>query len=97
MPSVWEFLQQSAIEWLLLLAAVATLVLVFMALSARFRDDEDNDPTSVYALGNYREMHDRGMLSDEEYQTIKARISARVQAELKHNDKQGSDTKQQGS
>ena len=40
-------------------------------------------------MTNFRELHSRGDLSDEEYRTIKTSLKERLQQELKGTDKHG--------
>ena len=40
-------------------------------------------------LAKYRELHSQGGLSDEEFRTIKTKLSQQLQDELNHNGKKG--------
>ena len=48
--------------------------------------DSDDQHGSHELLTNFREMHARGELSDQEYRTIKTRLAAVIHAELKSAD-----------
>jgi len=73
-----------ATQLVLLIAATAAVVAVGVYIVGRVRAGlrEDDAPSSEL-LSNFRELHARGELSDEEYRTIKAMLSARLQEEIK--------------
>ena len=73
-----------ATQLVLWIAATAALVAVGVYIVGRVRAGlrEDAAPSSDL-LTNFRELHARGELSDEEYRTIKAMLSARLQEEIK--------------
>ena len=45
----------------------------------------DAQPKVSDLLTNFRELHGRGSLSDEEYRTIKTKLARQVEAELRDN------------
>lgn len=68
----------------LLVAALAILVLVLVYVIGRIRagmTEEDGEASDL--LTNFREMHAKGELSDQEFRTIKKQLSARMQRELR--------------
>ena len=73
-----------ATQLVLWIAATAALVAVGVYIVGRVRAGlrEDDAPSSDL-LTNFRELHALGELSDEEYRTIKAMLSARLQEEIK--------------
>jgi uncharacterized membrane protein len=73
------------IGWALLWCAVlALLIASAIYLLRRFRGNEDEEqPTASGLLTKFRELHEQGDLSDEEYRTIKTLLSERLQDELK--------------
>ncbi len=79
------------IGWALLWCTVlALLIASAIYLLRRFRGNEDEDqPTTSAMLTKFRELHDRGDLSDEEYRTIKTLLSERLQDELKDTSDKG--------
>ncbi len=68
----------------LLIAALAILVLVLVYVIGRIRagmTEEEGGASDL--LTNFREMHAKGELSDQEFRTIKTQLSARLQRELR--------------
>ncbi|HVU86888.1 MAG TPA: hypothetical protein VHD36_06180 [Pirellulales bacterium] len=55
-------------------------------MKSSFRED---GMTTNEMLTNFRELHSQGELTDVEYRTIKATLSARLQDELKDSGKEG--------
>ncbi len=47
------------------------------------------EPSASELLTKFREMHFRGVLSDEEFRTIKTTLTERLQAELRGRDETG--------
>jgi uncharacterized membrane protein len=85
-----DFLKTPAAQVVLGVAVVAILVAVgiYVVYRARSRFGEDG-LTANELLTNFRELHSRGELSDGEYRTIKATLSARLQEELRDSGKEG--------
>ncbi|RIK76245.1 MAG: hypothetical protein DCC67_14145 [Planctomycetota bacterium] len=82
MPGAYEGLMQAA----LLLAAIFALTAVAIAVARRYRGragDDDLGPRQL--LANFRELYDRGGLSDEEFRTIKSKLATELKAELNDN------------
>jgi uncharacterized membrane protein len=72
-------LSLAALWFAVILALMALAVLV----ARRFRGGAAEDrPKASELLSKFREMHDRGGLSDDEYRTIKTKLAADLQAEL---------------
>lgn len=66
------------------IAAAIALGLIGFYLLRRFRDgDADGQQSTSDLISNFRELHLQGELNDEEYRTIKTRLSERLQQELK--------------
>ena len=64
------------------------LIFILMALGIvlvrRWRDDNaDDTPDAHELLTKFRELHDRGGLSDEEYRTIKTKLAGQAQGQLR--------------
>ena len=75
---------------IILFTAVVALVAVGAYAVSKWRDAIDDDTnTASELLTNFREMHSRGDLTDEEFRTIKARLSYELEAELKDIDREG--------
>ena len=74
----------------MLLAAIVALVAVGVYAVSKWRDATDDDTsTASELLTNFREMHSRGDLTDEEFRTIKARLSYEIREELRDSDNEG--------
>jgi uncharacterized membrane protein len=72
---------------IILFAAVVALIAVGAYTVSKWRDAIDDDTnTASELLTNFREMHSRGDLTDEEFRTIKARLSYEIQEEIKSSD-----------
>ena len=73
-----------ATQLVLLIASTAALVAVGVYVVGRVRAGLREDAVgSSDLITNFRELHAQGELSDEEYRTIKAMLSARLQEEIK--------------
>ena len=86
MPGVYEGLVRA----LVLFAAIFALTAVVLAVARRFRDrsaEDRLDPNQL--LSNFRELYERGGLSDEEFRTIKAQLADRMQREVSDNEDTG--------
>ncbi len=86
-----DFLQrtstQQAIAFTVLGIGMGLLAYYFVR---RLRGSTEEDQVSTSdMLTKFREMHARGVLSDEEYRTIKTNLSARLQSEIKDNETAG--------
>ena len=79
------------IAWALVWCAViALLIALAVYLLGRFRGHADEDqPQASDLLSNFRELHSRGGLSDEEFRTIKTLLTRRLQDELKDTSDKG--------
>lgn len=74
----------------LLVTAMAVLIVVGVYIIGKMRSKlRETDSGSNDLMTNFRELHSRGDLSDEEYRTIKASLTARLQREIKGTDKTG--------
>lgn len=62
----------------LLVLSLVALILAFQIMR-RFRDRADDDlPEQETLLSNFRDLHSRGALSDEEFRKIKTDISTQI-------------------
>ena len=87
MPDV---LRGNTAELLLLLAVLGALVSVLVMLVGKLRDGAEDDKLDASELiTKFRDLHQRGVLSDEEFRTIKAKLSAQLQSELKDTEGPG--------
>jgi len=97
--SYWPPLMTARLDWtdiqhlLWGVAALATLVAIGsigIYWAGRFRDKAaQKEPPASELLTKFREMHSRGVLSDEEFRTIKTTLTERLQAELRDKDETG--------
>lgn len=72
----------SVVIWTALLTA---LVVAATILVRRFRgSDVDGEVSASELLTKFREVHSQGGLSDQEFRTIKAQLTERLQTELEH-------------
>ncbi|HEY1600802.1 MAG TPA: hypothetical protein VGG64_14430 [Pirellulales bacterium] len=70
-------------------AAVAILVVTGIYVVGRVKSSfREDGPKTNELLTNFRELHSRGELTDVEYRTIKAMLSARLQDELRDSGKE---------
>ena len=85
-----EFLARPLVRAGLLFAALAALAALGAFVVARFRGGKgDGQPTTSELLSKFRDLHEQGELSDEEFRNIKANLAERLEAELKGNGQQG--------
>ena len=79
MPSV----HTSLVHALLWFAVIFALAAAGMAVARRWRGraaHDELDPNDL--LTNFRELYERGGLSEEEFRTIKAKLAAELKAKL---------------
>jgi uncharacterized membrane protein len=77
---------RSLIEAALLLAAILALTALGFAIARRFRGRAAQDTRDRHEMmAKFRELHDRGGLSDEEFRTIKAKLASELKATLSDN------------
>lgn len=85
-----EFLARPLVRAGLLFAALAALTALGAFVVARFRGGKgDDQPTTSELLTKFRELHEQGELSDEEFRSIKAKLAERLEAELNSSSQQG--------
>lgn len=77
---------QSLTQAALLFAAILLLTSVVLAVARKYRGRAAEDKLDSHQMmSNFRELYDRGGLSDEEFRTIKAKLATELKAELKDN------------
>lgn len=70
----------------LLFAAIFALTAMAISIARRFRDrTADDSSASTDMLSKFRELHDQGGLSDEEFRTIKTKLAGDVKPEINDN------------
>ena len=94
--SFWSPLMMAMWDWAVIrqlvlgITAVAILVVIGIYLAGKIRAEAvQQEPTASELLTKFREMHYRGVLSDEEFRTIKTTLTERLQTELKDTDETG--------
>jgi uncharacterized membrane protein len=75
--TVREVFQRSAGTWVGLIFAILLLAWVVYRLRALFRSDDDPDENANQMLSEIREMYEEGKLSEEEFRSIKGRLTKR--------------------
>jgi uncharacterized membrane protein len=71
-------------------ALIFLLTALGLALVRRFRGRNDNArPDSHAMMTNFRDLYERGGLSDSEFRTIKSKLADEVKAELNDNGNRG--------
>ena len=67
-------------------AIFALLALAVVAMKSLRGGSADDRPDPHELLAKFRELHDRGGLSDDEYRTIKTKLATQVEQELSGSD-----------
>jgi uncharacterized membrane protein len=74
---------QSLTQAALLFAAVFVLMAIGIAIVRKFRDTDSNDTAeSSDMMTQFRDLHEQGGLSDEEFRTIKSKLADKLRADL---------------
>jgi hypothetical protein len=83
-----EFLASPLANLVFLAALTATLIACGVYVIGRVRAGINRkEPPASEWLTKFKDLHSRGELSDEEYRTIKAMLTDRLQREFKSTDK----------
>jgi uncharacterized membrane protein len=78
------------VKALLLLACVLALSAAAIYVARSFRGSAgQSDPQASDMLTKFRELHAKGVLSAEEYRTIRTKLARQLQEELKDIDETG--------
>jgi uncharacterized membrane protein len=85
-----DWFWQSGPEWVVLwITGLAILVVVIWYVIDKIRPKPaKKEPLASQWLSKYREMHSQGVLSDEEFRTIKTTLNKQLQDELKRNEEE---------
>ncbi len=76
----------------LLFAVMAALAALGAWIVSRFRGHkEDDQPAASELLTNFRELHEQGELSEQEFRKIKTLLADKLQQELNDKGEPGSD------
>ena len=81
--AVEEINNESMTRYIVMLGSlfVVLLIAAYAVTSLRRKINDKNSSTNEI-FTNFRDMHERGMLSDNEFRNIKTRMASRLQAEL---------------
>ena len=84
------FLQTPGAQAVLWSAALSGLLVIGFFLIGKVRSMRRERPASASELmTNFRDLHLKGQLSDEEFRTIKGMLAERLQRELMRNGEEG--------
>ena len=80
----WNQFQQAMSPWqwgLFIVGIVVSIWLIFW-LRSYFREDSDNADGTLEMLSQFRELHQEGGLSDDEFRLIRSRLASSAQKTL---------------
>jgi uncharacterized membrane protein len=81
---MFDLLASPTARLVLLISATAILVAIGLYVAGRLRAGyADESAGASDLLTNFREMHSKGVLSDEEFRTIKTHLTGRLRRELR--------------
>lgn len=85
-----QFFAHPVAQVVILLTATLIVIATGVYLVGRFRGrgDQDQEGASDH-LTKFREMHERGVLSDEEFREIKTQLASHLQAEISDSEETG--------
>lgn len=90
MAELLQDLQAQLVLWVALLAILlAVAVYIIKKLRGEAVQEEDQERSASELISKFRELHSRGGLTDAEFRTIKTKLAARLQEELKDNGETG--------
>lgn len=79
-----ELLQRTDVRVVLIIATLTIVCALGYYIVCKVRDSaKESDASTSDVLASFRDLHDEGELSDEEFRSIKAKLSSRLQQELK--------------
>jgi hypothetical protein len=81
-----KLFQASWIAWLGLFVLLAVAAWLVLRIRARFRDREDPTEGGHQMLMQMGELHRRGGLSDQEFRSIKSKLSGPVDQSMRGGD-----------
>ena len=84
LASLWQFAGDGPGVLILWIAVGASLCTVGYYLIGKLREKlRETGPTASDFVTNFRELRERGELTDEEYRTIKAMLASRIKEQVK--------------
>ena len=78
MHNASEALSQALIPLATTVTAIAVLAIAIFLIRSWLRENDGPAASDCELLADYREMHRRGELSDEEFRIIKSRMAPRI-------------------
>ena len=84
MGRFWQAGPEGLVLWIAVLAIL--LALAWYIVDKIRPKPEKKEPLASQWLSKYRELHSQGVLSDEEFRTIKTTLNKQLQDELKRNE-----------
>ena len=78
MPNASDALSKALIPILATVTAVGVLTVAIYLIRSWLRENDGPAASDCELLADYREMHRRGELSDEEFRIIKSRMAPRI-------------------
>jgi hypothetical protein len=66
-------------EWGITVVVIASAIWIIQRLRSQFREDSDDADRTLEMLSQFRELHQEGGLTDDEFRSIRSRLSRRVQ------------------
>ncbi len=75
MSKLSELLQSAGLPTAAMVVTLAVLVWIVLQIRAWYRESDDPAESTHEMLTQYREMHERGELSEEEFRLIKSRLA----------------------
>jgi len=73
--SIRDVLRESGWTWIGLVFAIVVLAWIIMRVRELFRTDDDSAENADQMLSEIREMYEEGKLSEEEFRSIKGRLT----------------------
>ncbi len=96
MPNASDALSKALIPLATTVTAIGVLAIAVYLIRSWLRDNDGPAASEHELLSEYREMHRRGELSDEEFRIIKGRMAPRIQGTsdtIRNDDKSDKDDK----
>lgn len=81
---IWHLFQRAMSPWqwgMLAVGIVVSIWLIFW-LRSYFREDSENADGTLEMLSQFRELHQEGGLSDDEFRLIRSRLASSAQKTL---------------
>ncbi len=79
----FSFLDDRYAQIIVGVAVIAVLVAIGVYVVGRMRSELNDQPQNTSdVMSTFRELHEEGELSDEEYKSIKAKLSASLKQEI---------------